>query len=592
MSEGHCAELVYEQRISFVISSVGTRDEFIDEHVIPSILKQGIDSVEIVITGRYQGVYLNDPMIHYVPAREFPIHFYKHFQQGFLNSTGDWIVDLDDDMTLTDHWYRNLVDAISKGPAADIYGFRLLNPEGTLYADMGKVFGLKQSDHQIRPTSYFGCYIAKRRLFKEVPYPTYMSGDRHHGLLTYQHGFSKRFLPDVQVIHHGTVGAEGGIARALQSAYDTTTELRRRLGMLTRTNEPRYETTMRNWWRYAGKLEKKRKRIGIWGWFGHGNVGDELILDTMVGIFEHHLVSVYTDSPGNVQVNHGNVEGAFSIEELRRQLNDLDLLLVGGGGVLHNKAITNTFPKELMRQCETPLIVYAAGIPFFEWCHDLYYFLSRCYLVTLRDRLCLDFIQRRYRDIPAQLLPDPAFTIPGLPTQKVPGKVVLNIRALPEGWRAGLPEDVNEILGRELGSIYHYLASKDYSPLVLGFEQRDEGILSNQGYNYRMVDFKEAIEEIASAELLIGTRYHSGIIAITQRTPAILINYQKKVKGLETLISDGINIVDVESLDLIREFEAFHDSKDQHKNEYSPEEIEALSAGIREFNRMYIDYDY
>lgn len=576
-----------QSSISFVIPSIGTRDEFIDKFIIPSIFKQGIENFEIIIAGHYQGKHLQKRSIHYVPVRKFPIHFYKSFQIGALQSRCDWIVDLDDDMILNDNWYSNLIAGVKTAGDADIYGFRLLNPDGSIYCDIADSFGLWQADYRILPTSYFGSYIAKRAVFEVLPYPTYMSGDRHHGFLASQYGFRKKFLPGVCVIHSGAIGQERAIPRAAPERYRNTIELRERLGILTLTHKADYKEKMFKWFQYASKIEKKTKKIGIWGWFGHGNVGDELILNNMVEAFSRHEISVYTDEPEGVENNH-NIRHVFHTAELSKNLSELDLLLVGGGGVLHNRPITTNFPKQLMRNCETPIIVYAAGIPFLDWCNDLYYFLSKCYLVTLRDNLCLNFIKQRFADIPSQLLPDPAFLIPRLDRRKVPGKIILNVMTIPEARRQNLPANVNQILSEELSSIYHHLVSKGYSPLILGFRFTDEKMLLNQGYRYKIVNFTEAVEEIATAELLIGTRYHSGLIAITQHTPAVLLNYQTKIEGLNTLISSGIKVVNIDNLNLVKEFEVFR----QERHEYLPREIESLRETITEFNEMYVDYVY
>lgn len=577
-----------QSSISFVISSIGTRDEFIDEFIIPSIFKQGIETFEIIITGHYEGKYLHNKNTHYIPVRRFPLYFYKHFQKGVSECNYDWIVDLDDDMVLVDDWYSNLLDATKLTGKAHIYGFRLLNPDGSIYADIGDVFGTTQAHDKIQPTSYFGSYIARRSIFNTVPYPSYMSGDRYHGFLLSIYGFKKKFLSSVCVIHYGASGREGAIVRASSEKYTNTIELRNRLGLIAKTSDVQYKESMQKWWQYAQKLEKQQKKIGIWGWFGHGNVGDELILNNMVEAFSRHEISVYTDNPDGVENNH-KIRRIFHTTDLRKNLNELDLLLVGGGGVLHNRSITINFPEQLMRNCETPIIVYAAGIPFFEWCNDLYYFLSRCYMVTLRDNLCLNFIKQRFGDIPSLLLPDPAFMISKLSDRKVPGKVVLNIRIIPQGWRGSLPENVNKTLREQLRSVYDYLVSEGYSPVVLGLEgSRDEEVLSNQGYQYRIVDCREAVKEIATAEFMIGTRYHSGVMAITQHTPTIMLNYQKKIEGLKTLVSSGIKVVNIDNLNLIKEFEVFR----QERHEYLPREVESLRKMITDFNEMYVDYVY
>lgn len=576
-----------QSSISFVIPSIGTRDEFIDNFIIPSILKQGIETFEIIIAGHYQGEYLQKRSIRYVPVRKFPIYFYLPLKKGVSESRYDWVVSMGDDMVLTDDWYSNLIASVKAIADADIYGFRLLNPDGSVFADIGDVFGLGQAGHRIRSTSYFGSYIAKKAMFEVIPYPTLSSCDRHHGFLISKHGFKKKFLPGVCVIHYGALGKEGAIPRASPERYQKTTELRSRLGLVTQTHKADYKKKSLKWFQYASKLERKTKKIGIWGLFGHGNVGDELILSSMTEALSRHEISVYTDRPEGVE-NNQNIRRVFHTEELHEHRNELDLLLIGGGEVLHNEAITKSFPRELMKNCETPIIMYAAGIPFFDWCNDLYYFLLKCYLVTLRDNLCLSFIKQRFADIPSQLLPDPAFMIRKLQCKKVPGKIVLNTRMIPEGWRQGLPANVNEILREELSSVYHHLVSKNYSPLVLGFESRDEEMLSEQGYHYKMVNCREAVEEIATAELLIGATYHSGVIAITQHTPAILLNCRKEMEGLKTLISTGVNVVNIENLNLVREFDAFH----HRKNKYKLPEIEALKEMITEFIDMYINYVY
>jgi polysaccharide pyruvyl transferase WcaK-like protein len=576
-----------QSSISFVIPSIGTRDEFIDKFLIPSILKQGISAFEIIIVGRYRGEYIQHLNVRYVPVSKFPVYFYMPFQKGVSETRYEWVASLGDDMALTDDWYSELLADVRKAGDADVYGFRVLNHDGSLCVDIADAFGARQAGRRIRPTSYFGSYIAKRAMFDVLPYPTYFSCDRHHAVLMSEYKLKRKFLPGVHVIHYATVGQAGAIPRASPRRYRDTMALMQRLGMLVGISDADYKRTALRWFRYASKIERRAKRIGIWGPFGHECADDELVLSSMVSALSQHGISVYTDSPEGVQKVAG-IEHVFHTEELRVHLNELDLLLVGGGEILSNEAITGAFPRELMHSCETPIIVYAAGIPSFDRCNDLYYFLAKCYLVTARDDLCLTFVKQRFGDIPSLLLPDPAFMLQRLQCKRVPGKVVLTTRTVPEGWGQALPADVNEMLRRELRSIYSHLANNGYSPLVLGFESGDEEVLSNQGYQYKMVGVREAVEEIATAELLIGADYHSGVLAITQHTPAILLDYRKEMEGLKTLVSSGINVVNIENLNLVNAFEAFR----QERHEYKPQEIEALKEMIAEFNDMYVNYVY
>ena len=96
-------------------------------------------------------------------------------------------------------------------------------------------------------------------------------------------------------------------------------------------------------------------------------------------------------------------------------------------------------------------------------------------------------------------------------------------------------------------------------------------------------------KDLADAIEGVGTRLHAGIIAVTQNTPSILIAYQNKIRGLRTFISNGISIVDVEGLDLVKEFEAFRHCTSEDRD-YIPSEVESVRSIITEFNRMYVDY--
>ena len=577
-----------ESFISFIICSVGSRDELIDKFVIPSILKQGINNFEVIIVGKYSGIYEHKDPVRCIEVRELPFYFFKPFQKGFEASKGDWIVDLDDDMVISDDWYSNLLASV-KRLKADVYGFKLLNSDGSAYGDTFKIFALKVTDGDIdNGRVYFGSYISKRWIFQVIPYPTYMSGDREQGFRINELGVKKCFLSNVAVIHFGTVGRDTSIPRADSERYKRTLDLRKRLELISPTTKKDYKKKMRQWWSYARKIEKQTKNIGILGWYGHRNLGDELILRTIISFFQKHHISVYSDNAYNLKEYYG-INRTMHFRNLRHDLKHLDILLIGGGGVLYDRYICKVLPKNLILGCRTPIIVYAAGIPFLDWLtNQTDYFLKRCYMVTLRDNLSLNYFQKQFPDIASQLLPDPVFCIPQVAGQRIRKKVVLNIQMIPKGWGQGLPDNVNEILVRELDRLYNYLADKAYSPIILGFEPRDESFLINKDYTYKMVDLDEAIKEIRTAEIMVGTRYHSAIIAITQKTPALLVNYQQKIESLQFLISSGIKIVNIEGLDLVKEFKAFI----SRKVSYRTWEIQSLQQMVYDFNRMYIDSIY
>jgi hypothetical protein len=162
--------------ISFVISTTGARQAFLDEVILPGIFEQPLEQIEIVICGRYAGRHLDRVTVVEAPAPGEL--FYKPFQLGVEAATQPWIVDLDDDFLLGAGWGKAVA---GQRPEAGIYGFRMLLADGSLFGTYFDAVDNRLSGRR-RSTSYFASYLAPRELFDQVPYPTYESGDRSHAL--------------------------------------------------------------------------------------------------------------------------------------------------------------------------------------------------------------------------------------------------------------------------------------------------------------------------------------------------------------------------------------------------------------------------
>lgn len=194
--------------MSFVICTTGARDALLDEVVLPAIFDQCLDSYEVIVVGGYRGRHQDR-----VTAISEPVGgdlFYKPFQAGVEKARHEWIVDLDDDMLIAADWAQRLRDAaISPG---GIYGFRMLNPDGTHFGTYFDAVDNRLSGRR-RRTSYFASYIAPRELLRRVPYPTYQSGDRAHvfRLHAVKPATPRRALAAVEVVHLGAAGTHPGL---------------------------------------------------------------------------------------------------------------------------------------------------------------------------------------------------------------------------------------------------------------------------------------------------------------------------------------------------------------------------------------------
>lgn len=112
---------------------------------------------------------------------------------------------------------------------------------------------------------------------------------------------------------------------------------------------------------------KQPVRIGISGSYGGLNLGDEAILHVMTRELRASLpveLTVFTRDPRDTRERHG-VERAIPIRELTRddaraEVERLDLLILGGGGILYDRD-AEIYLRELAlaQELGIPVVVYA-----------------------------------------------------------------------------------------------------------------------------------------------------------------------------------------------------------------------------------------
>ncbi len=113
----------------------------------------------------------------------------------------------------------------------------------------------------------------------------------------------------------------------------------------------------------------KPVRIGISGSYGGNNMGDEAILQSIISqirkSFDAEIV-VFTRDPQDT-LNRHKIEKALPLEKLSRkesqsEIENLDLLIVGGGGILYDEDV-----KVYLREAQiahlngVPVMIYAVG---------------------------------------------------------------------------------------------------------------------------------------------------------------------------------------------------------------------------------------
>jgi len=118
-------------------------------------------------------------------------------------------------------------------------------------------------------------------------------------------------------------------------------------------------------------MPERRARVGISGSYGGLNLGDEAILTVMLAQLHAALpvdVTVLSRNPEDTLRRHPHIVRAVKPGSLgRRQLVEffagLDLLILGGGGILYD-ADASTYLRDVLlaQEAGTPVMVHAVGV--------------------------------------------------------------------------------------------------------------------------------------------------------------------------------------------------------------------------------------
>jgi polysaccharide pyruvyl transferase CsaB len=110
------------------------------------------------------------------------------------------------------------------------------------------------------------------------------------------------------------------------------------------------------------------RRVAISGSYGGYNLGDEAILQSIIGQLRRSLpveITVFSRDPDDTRARHGvNAVrlGALPRREAQELIGGLDLFILGGGGLLYDED-TDMYLREvgIARELGTPVMVYAIG---------------------------------------------------------------------------------------------------------------------------------------------------------------------------------------------------------------------------------------
>jgi polysaccharide pyruvyl transferase CsaB len=360
-------------------------------------------------------------------------------------------------------------------------------------------------------------------------------------------------------------------------------------------------------------------RVGISGSYGGLNLGDEAILEGIVGELRRSVpveVTVFTRDPEDTvrrhDIEHAVPARELSREEVRDEIVGLDALIIGGGGILFDNE-AEVFLREalLAQELNVPVVVYAVSVGPLENRNTrerLTECIERAAVVTVRERHSRQFLEHIGVRREIIVTPDPAFLLePELPPpepleREDPVKdhplIGLSVREagvaapdLDEGHYHQLLADAADYM------VYRYDADLVFIPMerrVLDLQQ-SHAVISKMAHAERAMVLKrehtagQLLSMVGQLDFAIGMRLHFLLFAALQRVPFVALSYAGKVAGfLEDLEMEVPAVQDIRAGQLIARIDRCWDLR-QELREHIDARLPALRERARSTNRLLVD---
>ncbi|MDW8426245.1 MAG: polysaccharide pyruvyl transferase CsaB [Meiothermus sp.] len=270
-------------------------------------------------------------------------------------------------------------------------------------------------------------------------------------------------------------------------------------------------------------------RVGVSGYYGFQNAGDEAILEAIVHEIKArgHQAVVFSHNPDETARRYG-VEAVQRTHPLKawKALGQIDLLLSGGGGLLQDRTSSLSLwyyltILGLARRRGKPVYVFNQSLgPLSKRGEQQVRRALRGVTCFFRDEGSLEY--GRSLGLEVQLGADPALLLPPPPVEREPNMVVL------------VPKYGTEEATANLHKLADRLRVEGYEVVVLALQPGfDEPVLEKFGSFTRELawDPRRVSYLLAQAGFVVSVRLHGAILAAAAGTPFAGIAYDPKVAG-------------------------------------------------------------
>lgn len=308
------------------------------------------------------------------------------------------------------------------------------------------------------------------------------------------------------------------------------------------------------------KSTPRRWRIGISGSYGGLNLGDEAILESILSELRASVpadVTVFSRHPPDTLARH-RVERAIDVRGLTRKeiaphIQDLDLLILGGGGILYDLD-AEAYLREvfLAHELGIPVMVYAisAGpLTHTTARRAVQAALNQAAVITVRDREGLRLLEDVGVTREIHLTADPALlAVPEeLPIEALKAEGVefdrhlvgFSVREPGPAAPDIDPEEYYGLLANAADFVVERLdADVVFVPMEMTDVQHSHGVVAHMRNAERAEILRrrysprQILDLIGRFEFAVGMRLHFLIFSALRGTPFTALPYASKVKGL------------------------------------------------------------
>jgi len=310
------------------------------------------------------------------------------------------------------------------------------------------------------------------------------------------------------------------------------------------------------------ETDGRRLRIGISGSYGGMNLGDEAILEGILGQLRSTVaaeVTVFSRNPADTLWRH-KVERAISTRALTRremvpEIRQLDLFILGGGGILYDRDAQEYLREvSIAHELNVPVVIYAISAgPLTTQAsrravQETLNSLSWA-VVTVRDRQGYRLLEDVGVTADIQLTADPAFllepealSVEALAAEGVeldrplvgfsvrePGPAAPDIRT--EEYYALLANAADFVVER-------YDAEVVFVPMEKSDVQHSHAVVAHMQNSERAEILRrryspgQILDLMGRFQFAVGMRLHFLIFAALRGTPFAALPYASKVSGL------------------------------------------------------------